>query len=222
MRRALIQAAKQLPGYPTLRNLLVWSRQRRERYLWESRGRPPPSPHLVKQETLRDYARRYGIRLLVETGTYYGDMVDAMKRHFDRIYSIELSPQLHRSAARRFRREAHVELLLGDSARLLPELLARLPGPALFWLDGHYSAGETARGEKDTPILEEISHIMGNGLSGHVILVDDARCFDTDPAYPSIAALTKFVRARDSSTAIRVENDIIRITPGTHSSAGAT
>jgi non-ribosomal peptide synthetase component F len=46
---------------------------------WESRGRPVPPPHLVKQVVLQNYAANYGIRTFVETGTYFGEMVGAMK-----------------------------------------------------------------------------------------------------------------------------------------------
>src|SRR5947209_1453118 len=48
-------------------------------WYWQLRGQPIRSPHLLKQRTVRDYARRYGLRVLVESGTYYGEMVAAMK-----------------------------------------------------------------------------------------------------------------------------------------------
>ena len=57
---------------------------------WEREGRQIPPPHIVKQRVLREYAKKYGLRILVETGTSTGDMVEAMKTDFDRIYSIEL------------------------------------------------------------------------------------------------------------------------------------
>jgi hypothetical protein len=44
-------------------------------WYWQLRGRPIRSPHLLKQRTVRQYADRYGLRVLVETGTYYGEMV---------------------------------------------------------------------------------------------------------------------------------------------------
>lgn len=52
----------------------------------------------------------------METGTYHGDMVDAMRRSFDRIYSIELSNELHQRAAERFAGDSIVELIAGDSS----------------------------------------------------------------------------------------------------------
>jgi hypothetical protein len=50
-----------------------------------------PPPHIVKQQTLRSYSKKFGLNILVETGTLHGDMVEAMKKDFERIYSIELN-----------------------------------------------------------------------------------------------------------------------------------
>jgi len=63
-------------------------------WYWILRGRPERSPHLLKQKVVREYCQRFGLKTLVETGTYYGEMVVAMKRRFDRIYSIEFVPEL--------------------------------------------------------------------------------------------------------------------------------
>jgi hypothetical protein len=149
----------------------------------------------------------------VETGTYYGEMVDAMTYAFRRIYSIELSDDLFQRAQDRFRGQAQVKLLHGDSAQVLPSVLNRLTEPALFWLDGHYSGGETARGVDDTPILSELGQILAAEETGHVIVIDDARCFGTDPAYPSLEALKEFVLARRPRCRYEVIGDSIRIAP---------
>ena len=59
--------------------------------------------------------------------------------------------------------------------------VGKLEEPTLFWLDGHYSGGVTARGSKETPILDEVDKILSTKESRHVLIVDDARCFGTDP-----------------------------------------
>jgi hypothetical protein len=162
---------------------------------------------------LRAIARRRGLKTLVETGTYYGAMIDALCRDFDTIYSIELSEDLHRQAVLRFANQPHVELVRGDSGQELKNLLKRIKNPSLFWLDGHYSAGVTARGEKDTPIVEELSHIFSTPDIGHVIYVDDARCFGVEPGYPTVEELGAFVKAHRPNSQIVVVDDAIRITP---------
>ena len=175
---------------------------------------PVPPPHVVKQRVLREYAERYELKVFVETGTYRGDMVQAMKPLFDKIYSIELGDELFAKAQRRFEQDTHVELIHGDSGKELGRIMERLQQPALFWLDGHYSAGDTARGEKDTPLYEELEQILRAPDLGHVIVIDDARCFGSDPAYPTLPALRAYVRSRRPEVEIAVADDSIRITPG--------
>src|SRR3989442_483264 len=192
-----------------------WHARRRQRALeeWERQGRPVPPPHVVKQSILRRYAQQYHLKIFVETGTYRGDMVEAMKPLFHKIYSIELSDTLFAEAKHRFKRHSHIELLHGDSGKELGRIMERLDQPALFWLDGHYSAGDTARAETDTPIYQELDHILRAPALGHVIVIDDARCFGSDPAYPTIQALREYVRSKRPRARIAVEDDSIRITP---------
>ena len=73
-------------------------------WYWILRGRPARSPHLLKQKTVREYGEKYGLKTLVETGTYYGEMVAAMKGRFDRIYSIEYVAELANRARKKFAR----------------------------------------------------------------------------------------------------------------------
>jgi hypothetical protein len=172
---------------------------------WDGRG---PAPHPIKQRTVRKYASKHRLRILVETGTFYGDMVAAMLHDFDLIYSIELSEALYRKAVRRFRDYSHVRLIHGDSAEELGKLVGTLPGPALFWLDGHFSGGVTARGSADTPIFAELLHIRSSAHP-HVVLIDDARCFGTDPVYPKMSELQTFIGAPE----LKVETDSFVIEP---------
>lgn len=213
-------ALRDRPGYHPLGNWLAARRRLRERQgqegelkAWEARGRPIPPPHAVKQEVLRGYAQRYGLKIFVETGTYRGEMVEAMKPLFQKIYSIELSEQLFAAACRRFRWDRHVELIRGDSGRELGRIMTAIDQPTLFWLDGHYSAGVTARGDKDTPIFEELDHILRAPDLGHVIVIDDAGHFGSDPAYPTLEELRKHVVAKRPHLRVAVEGDSIRITP---------
>jgi predicted O-methyltransferase YrrM len=211
-------AAKALPK--SLYTKLDWQRRNqltRKRHLvelveWERNGRPVPPPQLVKQQTLQSYAKEFHLKVLVETGTYEGDTVEALRGDFDRIYSIELDEVLHEKAKDRFKRAKHIELIFGDSATELPGVVRELDQPALFWLDSHYSGGATAKGDKDTPIREELSCILDSLERGHVIVIDDARLFGNTPDYPSLQELSDYVRAKRANLKIEVMNDSIRIT----------
>jgi len=194
-----------------LRRFKDWKEVRR----WESKGRPSPPPHAIKQRVLREFATRYGLEILVETGTFKGDMIEAMKKDFRQLYSIELAPHFHERAMQRFVSDHHVTILKGDSGKVLETLVPKLEAPTLFWLDGHYSKGDTARGDEDTPIMEELAHIFSRPELKSVILIDDARCFmgQTEQVYPALESVREFVAKHRPDYTFEVDTDSIRLAP---------
>lgn len=213
MKKLVMQFIQKTPLNYFFKKWVVKRTQAAEFAEWEKKGRPNPPPHTIKQKVLREHAQKYGLKVMVETGTYLGDMVEAMRPDFDQIYSIELSHDLYEKAKMRFKGVKKVELIQGDSGVELGKLMSRINQATLFWLDGHYSAGITAKGEKDTPIFEELRHILGAVNRGHVIIIDDARSFGKVPAYPSIEELFDFVKSKRDSVDIIVRDDSIQITP---------
>lgn len=213
MKYLLKEFINRIPAYSSIRNWKTKRKQKNEVLRWEKKGKPAPPPHIIKQRTLLQYAQKFGLKNLVETGTLCGDMVEAMKNDFDCIYSIELSYEFYAKSKDRFKREEHIGLIHGDSGIELKNVINRLDQPALFWLDGHYSGGDTAIGDKETPILEELDHILNDKEKKHVIIIDDARCFGDDPAYPSIEELNKYITSKRPDVEIIVQDDSIRITP---------
>jgi hypothetical protein len=180
---------------------------------WLAAGRPIPAPSVVKHMVIREYAERHGLGTLVETGTYLGGTVKAVRGNFRRIYSIELDDTLHARARAHFAAFPHITLLHGDSSDVLPGLLPRIAEPSLFWLDGHFSGGQTAKGRLSTPIVAEMQAVLAHPTDGHVILVDDARGFGTLPDYPSLDELRTLVAAHNPQLVFEVRDDIIRIHP---------
>lgn len=169
-----------------------------------------PALHAVKQNNIRKYQQEYDFKILVETGTYLGDTVEIQRHHFSQVYSIELGQDLHEKAVKRFERFPNVNLLLGDSGVVLADLLVSIDQPALFWLDGHYSSGITAKGEKNTPILEELAIIL-SAAHIHGILIDDARLFTGVDDYPSIDEISSFIIGKDNRRKVTVADDIIKV-----------
>jgi hypothetical protein len=178
---------------------------------WKDQGRPVPPPRALKRRTLLSYRRKYNLRILIETGTFRGDMVYALRGAFEKIVSIELDSRLYGEACRRLASAAHVQLLCGDSAVLLRSVLESIREPALFWLDGHYSGPGTARSQQDSPILAEMSSILSHVVRNHIILIDDAREFVGRDGYPTIARLTTIATSLNSMVSVNVADDMIRI-----------
>jgi len=180
--------------------------------VWETSGRPIPPPHIVKQMAITDYQQKYGYTTLVETGTFYGEMVEAQKKRFKKVISIELGVDLFNRAQNKFRNDKNVEIIQGDSSTALIPIAKDLKEPAIFWLDGHYSSGDTARGDKDCPIFEELDAIFAGRKLDHVLLIDDARCFIGEGDYPTINKLTEYIKDRNDSYVLEVKDDIVRYT----------
>ena len=114
-------------------------------------------------------------------------------------------------AVKRFEKNPRIKILHGDSGSVLNELLKTISEKALFWLDGHYSEGITAKGEYNTPIINELRSILTHQVDGHVILIDDARCFTGVDDYPTLEALERYVNSFDRGMKFEVEHDLIRI-----------
>jgi glycosyltransferase involved in cell wall biosynthesis len=181
------------------------------RRFWDLAG----IPYELKVNTVVEYGKRFGIRNLVETGTYRGEMVQSVLNHFNKIISIELSDQFAQAASKKFITYPQVNIVQGDSGQVLGTILQQLGDPCLFWLDAHYSGADTARGSLDTPILHELDHIFSHPIQNHVILIDDARCFiGPNPVfrnYPTIQELKDFVTKKRPDLVFEVRDDIIRI-----------
>lgn len=177
---------------------------------WERTGEGP-APASLKQRVVREYAHRHGFRTFVETGTFFGDMIEAIHRDFDRVHSVELDEKLHRRAVRRFAGTGNVALHQGDSGKVLPGLVDTLREPTLFWLDAHWSRGVTAKGDLDTPVSLELETVIRHPIEGHVALIDDARLFGAAKDYPSIDQVRSAVAAMRPDWDVRVADDIIHV-----------
>ncbi len=213
MKKIIQEFQKYTYLFPPFQSWLNKRQQISDWQLWMQKTPSLPLPHLMKQDILKNYAVEYGLSILVETGTYKGEMVDALYDYFKEIYSIELSEMYSKRARAYFQWRKNVKIIQGDSGDIIGELIREIKQPALFWLDGHYSAGDTAKGEKSTPVLKELKHILSAKDLRHVILVDDARAFGKAEDYPSLEELQDFVISLRKNVEIINKDDIIRILP---------
>jgi len=203
-----------LPGFVQrpLREAVIAGRDRAELRAYRSRPHDEaPSatpPHAVKVEAVLGAARRHGLRILIETGTFEGEMARKCRRAFQSIVTIELSESLAHAATERLAPYRNIRVVQGDSATRLPEILTVIHEPVLFWLDGHYSGAGTAHGERDTPLEEELRTIAQHSVPGHVVLIDDARLLGTGD-YPTKDRIASILRRAQPDLGLRIEDDIM-------------
>ena len=161
--------------------------------------------------------RQLGIDDFVETGTYRGDTAAWAAEHFARVATVELSPEYHAAATVRFRAQPQVRVLLGDSGAMLRQVAAELPGPAVLWLDAHWSGLDTAGRETECPLLSELA-ILNAAPVTHTLLVDDARLFAAPPPrphraekWPDLGAVLDGLRAGGRRHVVMFEDVLIAV-----------
>ena len=179
---------------------------------WLRSGCSGVAPDPIKMMVVWSYLKKYSIGEFVETGTYLGDTLCYIAKKGVRCTSIELSRELYETAGKRFEAYKNVRLVQGDSGQRLPEVLKDINNPVLFWLDGHYSSGITASAGTHTPVSIELKAILGHPIKQHVILIDDARCFDGTNDYPHLDDMLRIIQ-EDGSYWAEVSTDIIRLVP---------
>jgi hypothetical protein len=131
----------------------------------------------LKGSFIKELVESFNIRGFIETGTLIGDSAYEAAQYCQEVHTIELQEKLYHMATERFKDMSYVHLYLGDSSAVLQQLVPQLLGSSLFWLDGHYSEGTTAKGNSVSPILEELQIIKQSRLQDAVILIDDMRLF---------------------------------------------
>lgn len=153
---------------------------------WVLNGMPLPPIPAVKRRLIGALLHKHRLTTFVETGTFKGDTLAVIAATGIRSISVELSREYFDRANTRFAGMRNVELHQGDAGEILPRIVATLHEPALFWLDGHYSAGETAHGALASPISAEVQCVLTSPVRGHVMLIDDAHDFNGEDGYPEL------------------------------------
>lgn len=139
-------------------------------------GRNPKNMSL-DEKFLSMIASAFQATTFVETGTYLGDTTEIASRYFKTIHSIELSEDLCKKAQKRFENAKNITVYQGDSCTILAAITKKLQGKTVFFLDAHYSMGETARGTSNTPIISELEVIKKSSIKDAILLIDDIRMF---------------------------------------------
>lgn len=165
---------------------------------WDVNKWQAPTPHFIKQARLLELGLDNAI--WIETGTFYGDTAFKLSQRAHHVYTIEPSENLYHAAQEKYSHAKNITFLHGTSEYILPKLLPRLKGDVSFWLDGHYSGGETFLGENECPVKNELKHIYNNlhRYNNVCVVIDDIRCFNMHNedvhSYPTLDFLVDWAR----------------------------
>ena len=146
--------------------------------------------------------------VFIETGSYMGEGIQgAINSGFKEIHSIELMYKFWQHCRKRFRRYDYVNIWLGHSEQWLPIILREINKRCTFWLDAHYSGGDTG---ETYPILKELEIIKDHHIKEHTILIDDMRLFRKGYGGISAEDIKESLKGYDISYEYGVaENDIL-------------
>jgi hypothetical protein len=133
---------------------------------------------------LKDDYKKYNT--FIETGTYLGETTFAMEPLFQKIVTIEVKDEIYNHTKSQYSGDK-IEFLLGDSSNVLNYILPTINTDSIFFLDGHYSSGNTGKGAKDCPLIEELSSINVLFKKQGIIIIDDCRLFGEGPSKGTLA-----------------------------------
>jgi hypothetical protein len=125
-------------------------------------------------EILQDDYKKYPC--FIETGTFNGETTFSMEPYFNELYTIEFSEKYYNNTKNRYTGKK-INFILGDSSIVFNTLLSNIKEKCIFFLDGHWSSGDTGKSDKDCPLIEEITHINNLLKNDAIIIIDDCRLF---------------------------------------------
>lgn len=166
-----------------------------------------------------ELARLNDATVFVETGTFRGETTRWASQYFGSVYTIEKAEGLYSLYNRELAQLKGVKPLWGDSRNLLPSVIAEIGARnAIFWLDGHWSGGETAGEDDECPVLGELGCLSGRAQD--VVLIDDAHLFLCAPPsphqpsqWPTIVEIVQALSSPPGRPYIQIVDDVIFAIP---------
>ncbi len=174
----------------------------------------------IDPRLVRELTEEMPLKVFVETGTYQGDSVAAVRPFFKVLHTVELDADLYEGAAERFRNADGVHVHHGDSARILRKLKPELERRAvLYWLDAHWCGPEIEGKPRGSPLVKELKAI-GRLSKSDVVLIDDARLFMAPPPppadadeWPTLGEVLSSLSSLSSVHELIVIDDVITFAP---------
>ena len=169
----------------------------------------------VPEEEIEFLKHIMKLDVFVEGGTYKGGTAKSMGEKFRKIFTIEKSDIMFEIAKENLKDTNNITLLKGDTREHLDSIIANNEN-ILFWLDAHWSGGDTYGEEDECPLIEELNIIFKYNKN-YVVLIDDARLFLAPPPYPhnfnNWQSLTDIMKAIPESWELIEFEDVIYLFP---------
>jgi len=170
-------------------------------------------------ELILQLKERYKLMDFIETGTYHGSTCVWAASCFDNVTTVEYCRELYDATIARHGNIQNINFIFGDSRSVLRTIVPNLTRPAVFWLDSHWSGGETYGENDQCPLIGEI-HLIQKSKYAHFIFIDDARLFMSPPPrphrieqWPSIDEVIEALKSSSHKYYIVIVEDVLVAVP---------
>jgi len=119
----------------------------------------------------------------VESGTNNGDAPTQLYKEFNTLHTIELDQKYYERFDKIIKEKNYEKIInhFGDTIDIMPLILEQSISSeekSVFWLDGHWSGGDTALGSESCPLLKECTSIDNlYKPESAIVIIDDYRLF---------------------------------------------
>ncbi len=173
----------------------------------------------IPDRIVRELAKLNEATVFVETGTALGTTTRWASKHFETVFTIEQSDTLFNLHSKELSQIKGVKPLLGNSREILPSIVAEIGDrKAVFWLDAHWSAGETSGEDDECPLIDELACLSDRVQD--IILIDDARLFLSAPPrphkpsqWPTITDIVESLPRSNGRPHVQIIDDVIFAVP---------
>ena len=139
----------------------------------------------------------------IETGTYEGHTARKLSRFANHVITIEADYSYHLKSNRTLQSLQNVTTLYGDSRNLIAQVLPQIQTKCVFWLDAHYSGGNTAGSLSNCPLISELLQILPLRQSvNSIILIDDVRGLIGENGWPILSEVINLLNHYNFSSII--------------------
>jgi len=171
----------------------------------------------INRNLVEEIAQKVKPENFIETGTYLGGTSSWAASHFKEVHTIEISEEIYNKTKVKFAHLKNMHCYLGDSKQILPEIVSKVKGQSLFWLDGHWCGRNTGGKYNECPIFDELNAACKT--ESPIILIDDLRYFlgpnpyDFGEGYPTLNDILKFLIGNLPDHYVTVHDDTLICVP---------